>query len=149
MQEFTQFVINHWTLWLAFVIIVALIIECEFHQYSNASVSISPQKLVDLVNNNQSIVVDIRSPEEYASGHILHARHCAKDEVAQSFKAHRDKMIILVCQSGQESHRLVPTLQGLEFKQIFALQGGIANWDKQQLPLHSKPSKTKRNPNHE
>lgn len=91
-----------------------------------------------LTLSSKNILVDIRTPEEYASGHIrnaalinLHADDFAKN-ISQLNKA---KTILIYCRSGRRTELGKEELQRQGFKNIGILKGGINAWNDANLPL--------------
>lgn len=81
---------------------------------------------------NQTIV-DIRTPEEFAEGHIegavninLFDNHFL-DQISQFDKS---KPIFLYCRSGNRTSSASKKIADLGFEQVYDLQGGILNWQR-------------------
>jgi phage shock protein E len=74
-------------------------------------------------------LVDVRTREEYAEGHITGAVNVAVDDLTQRLKelAPKDKAVIVYCASGHRSRRAAELLRNAGFTQVFDL-GGIDNW---------------------
>ena len=76
-------------------------------------------------------MVDVRTPQEWASGHIQGAKHIDwfsdefKAEVAKLDKA---KPVRLYCASGGRSEEARELLKELGFSDVLDLDGGIAAW---------------------
>ena len=86
------------------------------------------------------VVLDIRTPEEFAAGHIEGAVNI--DFKADSFKAElekldRDKEYLLHCRSGGRSGMSKETFTELGFKAIYHLDGGMIAWRKR---VYRRPS---------
>jgi rhodanese-related sulfurtransferase len=83
------------------------------------------------------IVLDVRTPEEFAAGHIEGAVNIDfnssgfKDEVA---KLDPEKTYLLHCRSGGRSGKAKSTFTGLGFKAIYHLDGGLNAWQDAGLP---------------
>ncbi len=89
---------------------------------------ISPEELQQL--DSPYLLLDTRSPEEYAISHIKGARIVGfedfrPEEVAQ-FK--RDTTVIVYCSVGYRSEKIGEKLKELGFKHIRNLYGGIFAW---------------------
>lgn len=94
---------------------------------------VSAAQAVQLINRNNAIIIDVRSKEEFAAGHLVNARHIAAAELAERSKEltkFKRQPVILVCQTGTRSAPLVKTLQEAGFEQTLNLDGGIADWQK-------------------
>jgi rhodanese-related sulfurtransferase len=86
--------------------------------------------------NNGSVVVDARSPENYAAGHIVDARNITETELLdQPDNLGKKKSALLVCDNGQRSSELVAKLRKGGLENIFSLKGGLAAWQQENLPV--------------
>jgi rhodanese-related sulfurtransferase len=83
--------------------------------------------------------VDVRSPEEFASGHLIGAKNIPMERLQEALgKSISDKKrpLILVCASGMRSQKAtfgVAKAQG--FEQAHSLGGGLKIWQDANLPL--------------
>ena len=86
----------------------------------------------DLLEKNSDVVVlDIRTPDEYAEGHIQGALNIDfraasfRDEVG---KLDRAKTYLVHCRSGGRSTQSLPVFKELGFTGIIHLDGGFNAW---------------------
>ena len=91
-----------------------------------------------LVNGeNPPTVIDVRTPQEFAEGHIQGAINIDfnspdfKDELA---KLSPDKTYLMHCRSGNRSNRAKPAFKELGFEAIYHLDGGMIAWEEAGLP---------------
>ena len=99
---------------------------------------LSPTQAVLLINREKANVVDVRSAEEFASGHLIGSRHVPLDNInADLPKAVTDKKrpLILVCASGMRSQKAQRLATGLGYEQVHSLGGGLKIWQDANLPL--------------
>ena len=99
---------------------------------------LSPTQAVLLINREKAHVVDVRSAEEFASGHLISARHVAVENIATELtKAVPDKKrpLILVCASGKRSQKAQRIALQMGYEQVHSLGGGLKNWQDANLPL--------------
>ncbi len=87
-------------------------------------------------------IIDIRTPEEYASGHIKNAvliNYYDRNFADNIEKAGFDKLgvIFIYCRSGQRSANSIPIFKKLGFKHIINLNYGINEWNRLGLPLET------------
>lgn len=141
MGDFKVFVIAHWPLWLAFVLIlIALIVE-EVRGGSTGASQLSPGHVVDLINQESAVVLDIRNKQAYNAGHIIDAINIPVDDLEKDLRKinkHKSKKLIIVCQTGADAHKAVKVLKINGFKQLFSLKGGVKLWEEANLPLEHK-----------
>ncbi|MBK9290183.1 MAG: hypothetical protein IPM52_00885 [Bacteroidetes bacterium] len=82
---------------------------------------------VDAVANRY--IIDIRTPAEYAQGHIQGAvRVDLKDILTEAAKA-GDKQILVVCKTGQTATFAVSLLRLSGYKNAQALKWGMSRWN--------------------
>ena len=102
-----------------------------------ASISlISP---TDLNNVNKDIVlIDVRTPEEFASGHLENAVNINyfDSDFDEQFKTlDKNKAVYLYCKSGRRSANAAEKLEDMGFVKIYDLEGGVVNWQSKGLTL--------------
>ena len=84
------------------------------------------------------MVLDIRTPEEFAAGHIAGATNInfrAADFEKAIAALDKNQTYVLHCASGNRSTQSLPTFSKLEFKSVCHLDGGIKAWQKATLPV--------------
>lgn len=64
--------------------------------------SVSLTELAERLEKGEDILLDVRSPEEFASGHIPQAINVPLDEVAD-YKGDKSKGHLIICASGARS----------------------------------------------
>lgn len=77
-------------------------------------------------------LIDVRTPEEYADGHIERAMNINYLDVDFSkaiLKANMDKPVYIYCRSGNRSGKAAEVMKELGFKTIYDLKGGFMAWD--------------------
>ncbi|WED42307.1 rhodanese-like domain-containing protein [Legionella cardiaca] len=136
MGQLGQFIINHWALWLALLIVLLLIFINEIQSQKKQAKELSPQAAVNLINHEEAIVIDLRDAEAFRKGHIIDAiRANAEDFEAQRMDKYKTKPIILVCARGLQSAQLAAKLRENGFLQPLVLAGGITAWQTADLPI--------------
>ena len=91
-----------------------------------------------LINRSDALVIDLRSHEDYAKGHILGARNIPLAELekrAGELDKHKAKPLILHCGAGNRSGGGVATLRAKGFASVHNLAGGYAAWQQAGLPV--------------
>jgi rhodanese-related sulfurtransferase len=95
---------------------------------------ISAPELADLLAAGTSAVIDVREPEEYASGHIAGSHNVPLGRLTESPLP--DGPLVLVCQSGTRSGRGLEQLRSAGAGQALSdLAGGLPAWQEAGLPL--------------
>jgi rhodanese-related sulfurtransferase len=91
-----------------------------------------------LINRSDALVVDLRSAEEYANGHILGARSVPLGDLerrAGELEKHKAKPVIVHCANGNRAGGGVALLRKLGFGSVSNLSGGYAAWQQAGLPV--------------
>ena len=100
--------------------------------------SLSPTQAVLLINREKAHIVDVRSPDEFASGHLIGAKNIPmdrlKDDLGKSI-SDKKRPLILVCASGMRSQKAVGVAKAQGFEQAHSLGGGLKIWQDANLPL--------------
>ena len=82
-------------------------------------------------NNPNFIILDVRTPAEYASGHIAGAMNL--DYYSKSFRTNlnqldKGKTYLIYCHSGRRSGLTLTMMRDLGFSKVDDIAGGIAAW---------------------
>lgn len=91
-----------------------------------------------LINRSDALIVDLRSAQDYAKGHILGAKNIPLAELERrvaeldKYKAHP---LILHCDAGNRSGGGVAVLRGKGFVSVHNLAGGYGAWQQAGLPV--------------
>jgi thioredoxin 1 len=91
-------------------------------------------------NTPKAQLVDVRTPQEYKDGHLANALNVnwnANDFVEKVSFLDKDKPVFVYCLAGGRSASACSKLQSLGFKEVYNMEGGIAKWKSQKLPLDS------------
>ncbi len=90
------------------------------------------------VADTSAVIIDVRTPEEFASGHIKDARlidfkntETFEKDIARLPK---DKTYYVYCRSGRRSMMAAERMKRLGLKTI-DMSGGIIAWEKDELPV--------------
>jgi rhodanese-related sulfurtransferase len=136
MDQFMQFIINHWLLFVALIAIIGLILFEETKGSARGIVQISPQQATHLINHDNAVVVDVRDASSFQNGHLIDAINIT--DIANNIKKltkYKNKPIILICQIGQISSKAGVILKKQGFDKVYFLSGGITAWQKADFPV--------------
>ncbi len=82
------------------------------------------------------LVIDVRSPEEYASGHIPGAVNLPFDQVAQRIaEIDAPHGVALYCMVGPRARKGESALLAAGYEKVLHLEGGLAAWQEAGLPV--------------
>jgi rhodanese-related sulfurtransferase len=79
-------------------------------------------------------LLDVRTPAEFAAGHIAGSINVPVDEVGPG-AAPGDTPVVLVCKSGARAQRAFALLGRPADPQVFVLDGGVDAWRESGRPL--------------
>ena len=137
MNEVIAFLITHWIASSLLAVLVVAYICVEF-LYAESHASIPAKEVVNLINHDNAVILDIRTPEEFIAGHIISSLNIPLAELAgdiNKIRKHALKSIIIVCTSGRDSSTPIKILKKEGFQNVFKLIGGIQGWASEGLPL--------------
>lgn len=84
------------------------------------------------------ILLDVRTPQEYAGGHLKNARNLnynAPDFADRLTKLDKTKPYLVYCAVGGRSSKAAQLMQQLGFKQVINVSEGFANLKQAGLPV--------------
>lgn len=79
----------------------------------------------------KTIILDVRTPQEFAEGHLeraLNINFYDENFKQQLSQLDKKKKILIYCKSGNRSGKAMAMMQEMGFKQIIDLAGGITQW---------------------
>lgn len=144
MDRLFEFVGNHWIMVSAMFIVTILLIQDLTETLMRKHKLISAAGAVALMNDEGSLVIDVREPHEFSEGHIENAQHIPLgkiDERLYELEAHKNTPVIVACQSGTRAPQACGKLIKAGFAQVYELQGGMVAWEEQKLPISRKRHK--------
>ena len=127
---------------LAFSMVVPSSLASEpevVKEAGTAVVNVEAEKVLAVLKADPKIVViDIRTPEEFAAGHLEKATNI--DFKAETFKAElakldKEKTYLMHCRSGGRSTASLPVWKELGFKRVIHLDTGILGAEKAGIKL--------------
>jgi len=89
-------------------------------------------------DNSNFVILDIRTPEEFASGHIegaININFRSDNFTNEMNKLDRNKTYFVYCRTGNRSYEAVNIMAGLNFRSILRLSDDILGWKAAGLPL--------------
>lgn len=136
MNKLLQFIAANPLLVSATALMLAAVVIFEIRQRTRAGFEVSIAEAVRMMNNG-AVVVDVRDKASFDSGHIVDAIHMLPAEVAgaQEGRLKKKRGVVVVCDTGSESHRCARALRQAGFDGAFSLSGGLAAWQRDNQPL--------------
>ena len=103
---------------------------------SGGDSEIAPQELLAVAGQTGApLVLDVRSPEEFATGHVPAARNVEYDEVATRLvELGPAREVVVYCEKGGRAAKAEEVLRGAGFA-VRHLRGDMSGWRAQGLPV--------------
>lgn len=142
MGQLLEFALNNPLLVGALVMALIAAIGNEVRLSGQAGVSVGPQEAVRLINQNGA-VVDLRDAAAFAAGHIVDAANLTLEDLAGKAgeRLRKKKALVLVCNTGTTSAKVAKTLRAAGQENAWSLDGGMAAWQKENLPVVATKAK--------
>ena len=138
MQEYIDFLINHWGLALIFIASFVWVIIVEAKSRVSSGFGVAPAKAVELINREKAKVFDIRSEEHFSSGHIVDAQNVNAEKFKAdpaSFKLKPNQVAVIVCMRGISALAVTKELRKNGYSHAYVLTGGMQAWQQAELPV--------------
>jgi len=135
LEQFFEFIINHWQLSSVWLILFFLLIKTEG---ARGGAAVSPSQMTQMINNENAKVIDIRSKDEFRAGHLPNALHIPAQDVLKrinELESFKDTPVILICKTGTTAGASGAILAKAGFNKLHKLRGGILEWQGSNLPL--------------
>jgi phage shock protein E len=87
------------------------------------------------------LLLDVRTPEEFASGHIEGAMLVPVAELPDRLDqlgAYKDRGVVVYCERGGRANKALDVLQEAGFHNLVILEGSMSRWREEGLPV-AKP----------
>ena len=139
MDQLLEFMGNHAVLFGVFFAMLGALTWTVLG--SAGSQKISPAAATRLINDEDALVLDVRGEGEFNEGHIVNALHISFNDLTNrldKLEKYRNKTIIPVCRTGQQSSVAASKLKKSGFENVRSVSGGILAWQEANLPLTRK-----------
>jgi len=99
-------------------------------------ISISPAEVYDIITNDEDyIILDVRTQDEYHEGHLEKALLIPVDDLEKVLdNLPTNKPIVVYCRSGARSRKAAEILVNNGFNQVYDM-GGILGWEEEGFPV--------------
>jgi rhodanese-related sulfurtransferase len=133
-----QFVIHNWYLFLALAVISYMLFAAPAIRAARGIKTLSVGQSVLLMNHESAVVVDVREPDEYRSGHIPNSLNIPLSSLGgrvNELEKFKDRAVLLSCRTSQRSARAASILRKHGFASAHIIGGGITAWQSENLPI--------------
>ena len=136
-----KFVIENWYLVAAMIVSGAYLIWPEIQKLLGANSEVGTLEAVQLINQKNAVILDVREATEYSGGRIANAKQIPLSQLALKLKdleKFKEKPIIVACRAGLRSAGACKLLKQNAFNQVYQLKGGLTAWQQANLPLEKQ-----------
>lgn len=119
---------------MVYVVVAVAVIAIFVIISRNASkgiTSISVQNVKNLLTENDLLILDVRSNEEFSAGHLKGARNIPVQSLSLKIASILDlknKKVLVYCHSGGRSTAASLMLKKSGFTKIYNMAGGVSAW---------------------
>lgn len=118
--------------------ITTLLIAACASSNEQAQTELNPQAFqAGLQKTPDALILDVRTPEEYAKGHLPKARNIDwynEDFMQQVSGYIKSRPVYVYCLSGARSAAAADKLRSAGFNEVYNMEGGIVKWRAAGLP---------------
>jgi rhodanese-related sulfurtransferase len=101
--------------------------------------AVSAAQATQLMNREDALVLDVRDPGEFGSGHIIGAKNMPLSRIdsagSEIAAKRRDKPVIVYCDDGNRAVKAAAALRTQGFGKVVSLSGGLGAWRQAGLPV--------------
>lgn len=142
MEQFVEFISNHYMLGAAWALIFSLLVMSWLSGATSAVKMVSNHDLTMLVNRSSAHVIDTRSVVDFNKGRITDSVNLPMDKIAEgqfgTLENKKADPIVIVCNTGMTAKGAAKQMKKAGFEQVSVLQGGIQGWINASLPVVKK-----------
>lgn len=141
MEEYLNFAQNNPLLVFGFIGVFGLVLWTEYSRLNRKYALLNTNETVQLLNDDNTIIVDVREDKELGSGKIKDSLHIPISNFAtrvNELSKYKKNNILVYCGSGTRSTHACNILAKEGFEKISNLTGGLMAWKSANLPLSNK-----------
>ena len=129
-----EFISNNIILFIALVVLVVLIFNLETKSLFGKVQKLSCDELTKLLNNSKITLIDLRTAEEFNSGHIVTAKNLSLEDI-EKFNIKNDNPFVAYAKTDSDALKAALKFSKLGIQKVFYLEGGIQSWIENNMPL--------------
>lgn len=99
---------------------------------------VGPLEAVRLINRKDAVMLDVRDPGEFSSGHAPNAKNVPLGQLDKrlgEIEKFKSRPVVVTCQTGSRSHAATSALKKAGFSEVVVLSGGFGAWQQANLPV--------------
>jgi rhodanese-related sulfurtransferase len=118
--------------WITVIMATGLFQMNGLYASDTTGKSVDEHQFAAKMKKHRTVVLDVRTPDEYRQGHLKDAINFNVMDSVQFMKQiqslKKGKKYLLYCKSGKRSGKALMIMQDQGFKKVLHLQGGITAW---------------------
>jgi rhodanese-related sulfurtransferase len=137
MSDFVEFVRNNLLLFVVALVSGGMLLW-PLVRRTTGGPWVSTTQATQLINRDEALVIDVRDPAEYATGHVLGAKNlplARLDAPGGELAKRKDRPVIVYCDGGERSGKATAALKKQGYTRVANLSGGIGAWQQAGLPV--------------
>jgi rhodanese-related sulfurtransferase len=119
------------TMYVVLAAVTIIILVMITRKASKGINNISVQNVKDLLKENDLLILDVRSNEEFSAGHLKESRNVPVQSLSlqiASLLDWKNKKVLVYCHSGGRSLAASQMLKKSGFTKIYNMTGGVSAW---------------------
>lgn len=141
MGELGTFIVNNGLLFAAFFALLLMLIGSEVKRKFLGFKEIATKDAIQLINKEDAVVIDVRSEDDFAAGHIINAHHAPvgviEARIHDITSDKKDQPVLIYCDDGRLSAKAGQILHLQGWSRVYKLKGGLMSWTGDNYPLES------------
>jgi rhodanese-related sulfurtransferase len=117
---------------MKYLIFIIFLLFANFQSAQAQFVTVTPEEAAIKMKKKRTVVLDVRTKEEFTEGHLPKAVNIdvldSANFVQQIQTLNRRKKYVVYCRSGKRSVKASELLAVSQFKHIYNMEGGILAW---------------------
>jgi len=130
-----------WSVMVVLGILVAVSVIIQACRSPQRTTDASQTQLLEWMEQKSALcILDVRTADEYASGHIPGAINISHQDISAHIKeltAYKEKNIVVYCQSGRRARIAQNVLAKAGFPNVYHLRGDMTAWRKAGRPTEA------------
>ena len=138
MEQLIEFAGNHPLLSGGFVAVLLLLIWTEISRRKRGFTELGPAQAIPLINDKNTVVVDVSPSADFSKGHIVGARNILPSRFSDpdaEIRKLAGKNVVVACKNGQVAQSAAASLTKIGAAQIAVLKGGMTQWVADNYPV--------------
>lgn len=120
--------------------LVVLAVAIAFGALATEPATIEPKTVIERLawGDRSLVLLDVRTPAEFAEGHVPGAINIPHTEIASrigELSDARDRDLVVYCRSGNRTEQALAALRKAGFSRLFHLKGDYLRWSEEKRPV--------------